>query len=302
MIQSENSLLLVDPYQNLLHAYRMLFEEVGLPVETAVNLEEAQRSLKDKEYSLVMAELFLPDPKGLNFWQETKISYPETYLILMTDAPVDEEVYAHIFNSGADDLIIKPFPPEKVLVHVRRGLKQRASILRQKKMARLALLDPICESQDSAILNHDYFKQCFRRELKLARRHQDPLSLMIIKAEAFEAERDGKKDFLKELARLLRKSTREEDVIGRENGGFGVLLYKTGHEGSRVLERRLSDLIQKHRPFQSESIQSLVDNVQIQSFTYPEQWKVPEPFSRIAGDLNLEIPLHKGEREEGSHN
>ena len=42
MIQSENTLLLVDPYQNLLHAYRLLFEQVGLSVETAATLEEAQ--------------------------------------------------------------------------------------------------------------------------------------------------------------------------------------------------------------------------------------------------------------------
>jgi PleD family two-component response regulator len=292
LIRSENSLLLVDPYKNLLNAYRILFEEVGLQVETALNLEEAQRSLKDKEYSLVMAELILPDPKGLNFWRETKISHPETYLILMTDAQVDEEGYARIFNSGADDLIIKPFPPEKLLVHVRRGLQQRASILRQKKMAQLALLDPICESRDSAILNHGYFKKCFRREMKRARRHQDPLSLVIIKTKTSEMDTDGKKGFLTELAQLLRRSTREEDVIGRENGGFGILLYKTGHEGSRVLEQRLSNLIQNHRPFQSERLHSIVENLQIQSFTYPEQWKVPEPFSRIASDLNQEIPFH----------
>ena len=98
-------------------------------------------------------------------------------------------------------------------------------------------------------------------------------------------------DFLTELAQLLSRSTREEDVIGRENGGFGILLYKTGHEGSRVLEQRLSNLIQNHRPFQSERLQSIVENLQIQSFTYPEQWKVPEPFSRIASDLNQEIPF-----------
>ena len=292
MIQSENSLLLVDPYKNLLHAYRILFEQVGLSVETAVNLEEAQERLKDREYALVMAELFLPDVKGLNFWQEIKNSHPETYLILMTDALVDEEGYERIFNSGADDLIIKPFPPEKLLVHVRRGLQQRASILRQKKMAQLTLLDPICETQDLLILNHDYFKRCFRRELKRARRHQDPLSLVIIKAKTFELERDGKNGFLAELAQLLSRSTREEDVIGRENGGFGILLYKTGHEGSRVLEQRLSNLIQNYRPFQSERLHSLVENLQIQSFTYPEQWKVPEPFSRIANDLNQEIPFH----------
>lgn len=293
MIQSENSLLLVDPYKNLLHAYRILFEQEGLSVETAVNLKEAQQRLKDREYALVMAELFLPDPKGLNFWQETKNSHPETCLILMTDAPVDEEGYERIFNSGADDLIIKPFPPEKLLVHVRRGLRQRASILRQKKMGRLALLDPICEARDLVILNPDYFKRCFRRELKRARRHQDPLSLVIIQAKTFDGlENDGKNGFLAELAQLLSRSTREEDVIGRENGGFGILLYKTGHEGSRVLEQRLSDLIQNYRPFQSERLQSFVENLQIQSFTYPEQWKVPEPFSRIAGDLNSEIPFH----------
>ena len=210
----------------------------------------------------------------------------------MTDVPVDDEGYDRIFSSGADDLIIKPFSPEKLLVHVRRGLQQRASILRQKKMAQLALPDTICETQDMIILNHDYFKRCFRWELKRARRHQDPLSLMIIEAKTSEMEGDGKKHFLTELAQLLRRSTREEDVIGRENGGFGILLYRTSYEGSRVLGQRLSNLIQNHRPFQSERLQSIVENLQIQSFTYPEHWKIPEPFSRIANDLNQGISFH----------
>lgn len=292
MIQSENPLLLVDPYKNLRHAYRILFEQVGLTLETAANLEEARVNLGEKGYGLVLSELMLPGNDALSFWRGIKSRHPETYLILLTDAPVDEEGYERIFNAGADDLIIKPFPAEKLLVQVRRGLRQRASILRQKKLAQLALVDPISEALDQIILNQDYFKRCFRRELKRARRHQDPLSLVIIKAKANELERDGKNDFLTELAQLLRRSTREEDVIGRDNGGFGILLYKTGHEGSRVLEQRLSDLIHDHRPFQSERHQSVVDNLQIQSFTFPEQWKIPEPFSQIATELNQEISFH----------
>ena len=143
---SVTPLLLVDPYKNLLHAYRLLFDQVGLSVKTAATLEEAKSTLGEKGYGLVLSELFLPGIDALSFWKDMKSRHPETYLILLTDSTVDEEGYERIFDSGADDLIAKPFPPEKLLVHVRRGLQHRALIMEQERLVRLNVVDPI--SQD----------------------------------------------------------------------------------------------------------------------------------------------------------
>ena len=65
------------------------------------------------------------------------------------------------------------------------------------------------------------------------------LSLLLVKTGPDLERAKDKGPFLVELAKLLRKSTREEDIIGRENGGFGILLYKTGRQGSRLLKKGL---------------------------------------------------------------
>ena len=292
MIRSENSLLLVDPYQNLLHAYRLLFNQVGLAVETAATLEEARATLGEKNYGLVLSELFLPGSDSLSFWKDIKSRHPETYLILATDFPVDEEGYERIFNAGADDLIVKPFPPAKLLVHIRRGLQHRALIMEQKRLVRLNGVDSISQEIEQIILSHDYFKRSFRQELKRARRYQEPFSLLLVKTVAPPLKTEEKGSFLVELAKLLRKSTREEDVIGRENGGFGILLYKTGREGSKVLEQRLNHLIQSQSSLQVDAFQPFLKEIRLESFTYPDQASIPEPFFNIIQEITLEFPRH----------
>lgn len=228
----------------------------------------------------------------MSFWKDIKSRHPETYLILLTDSPVDDEGYERIFAAGADDLIVKPFPPEKLLVHVRRGLQQRALILEQEKLVRFNLLDPISQAIEQVILNRNYFKRSFRQELKRARRYQEPLSLILVKTEASETEEAEKGPFLVELAKLLRKSTREEDIIGRENGGFGILLYKTGKEGTMVLEQRLNRLIRSQSSLQADDFKPFLRDVRFESFTYPDQNPIPEPFFNILQEISLEFPLH----------
>jgi PleD family two-component response regulator len=210
----------------------------------------------------------------------------------LTDALVDEEGYERIFDAGVDDLFIKPFPPKQLLVHVRRGLRQRALILQQRKQDQLALMDPISLTIKQIILSTDYFKRCFRQELKRAKRHEDPLSIILVKTSKSENEAEENDQFLMEVAKLLRKVTREEDIIGRENGGFGILLYKTDQQGSKLLIARLSHLIQNHLPFRKELYQSLLSGLEFHPFTIPDGARIPKPFSRIMQDVNREISVH----------
>ena len=296
MIRVGDPLLLVDPYKNLLHAYRILFEQEGLSVETAASLEEARSNLNRRSYAIILAEHLMPEADSLVFWKEIKSRHPELYLILLTDALVDEEDYERLFNAGVDDLFIKPFPPKKLFVHVRRGLRQRALILQQRKQDQLALMDPISLTIEQIILSTDYFKRCFRQELKRAKRHQDPLSIILLKTSQPENQLEEKNPFLMEVAKLLREVTREEDLIGRENGGFGILLYKTDQQGSKLLIARLSHLLQNHRPFRKEKYQSLLSGLKFHPLTIPiegpNEGRMPKPFSRILRDVNREISVH----------
>ncbi|MBI5583893.1 MAG: response regulator [Deltaproteobacteria bacterium] len=287
MVGVEHALLLVDPYKNLLSAYRLLFEQAGLALETAASLREARTPLAQKDYPLILAELDMPGEESLHFWKEIKTKAPESYLILLTDTVVDEEKYERIFDAGVDDLILKPFSPAKLLVQVRRGLRQRLSTRQADKKYVLPLLDPVSGSLERIIYNGDYFKRRFRQELKRARRHRDPLSLLLIKISG--EGREEKDYFLRELAELIRRLIREDDVIGRENGGFGILLYKTDQNGSKRMKIRLAQTIRNHRPFREDSFHFLIKSLKIQMYTIPDQKKIPRKFSTIVGDIDREI-------------
>lgn len=91
------------------------------------------------------------------------------------------------------------------------------------------------------------------------------MSRLLVKTAVPETKEHEKGSFLVELAKLLRKSTREEDIIGRENGGFGILLYKTGREGTKVLEQRLNHLIQSQSSLQVDSFQPFLKEIRFES-------------------------------------
>jgi DNA-binding response OmpR family regulator len=65
--------------------------------------------------------------------QWLKHQSPETYIIMVTHAEIDKTTYEALFEIGLDDLIFKPCPPERILVHIRKGIRQRDLILRKQE-------------------------------------------------------------------------------------------------------------------------------------------------------------------------
>lgn len=175
---SENSILLHDPFKNLLDVYRMILEGERYLVETALNLEEAFRLLSLKKYSLFITEYVPPLEDTYRVIEWLKANSPETYIIMVTNTSIEEKSYQKLFDLGLDDLILKPYSPEKILVHIKKGLRQRDFMLRQQTVARQSFLDPISYEIEQVIFNPVYFRKCLRQELKKARRYRHPLSLL----------------------------------------------------------------------------------------------------------------------------
>jgi diguanylate cyclase (GGDEF)-like protein len=290
---SSNWILLIDPFKNLLNAYRMILEEEKFLIETVQDLMEAYQSLRKRQYAVIITEYIPPFETTDSLIQWVKKESSETYIIVITNANVDEKTYEGLFTIGVDDFILKPYSPEKILVHIRKGLKQRSLILKLKELERRSLLDPIAEEIQGVILNTTFFKQSLRQELKKAKRHQHPLSLLLIQIPPKENLGDHFEILLKELAKILRKNLREEDIIGRENGNFGILLPETDQVGSKALVQRLSNLIQTHSPFTSDNVLSpYIQTLFIQSFTLPDQFAIPGSLKTVMEDVNKEYPTH----------
>jgi len=286
---SHHWILLLDPFKNLLNAYRIILEEEKYLVETALSLKDAYELLKERQYSVIITEYIPPFETTDDMIQWVKKKAPETYIIIVTNAIVDEKTYEKLFTLGVDDFILKPYSAEKILVHIKKGLKQRDLILKFRELERLTLLEPISERIQGFIFTTVFFKRCLRQEIKRAKRHHHPFSMLLIQMPAKEEIGDRFESFYMELVKIVRKYTREEDMVGKNNGGIGVILPETDQKGSQVLIQRLSDLINNHPSFKSDNVlKTYAKNLFFQSFTYPNQFALPESLSPVLKDVNRE--------------
>jgi diguanylate cyclase (GGDEF)-like protein len=285
---SENWILLIDPFRNLVSAYRLILEGEGYCVETAKNLNESIQKLSVRPYSVILTEYFPPFEETYLMIQKVKQTHPETSVIMITNAIIDEASYEKLFDVGLDDIVFKPYSPEKIIVHLKKGLRLRDLILRKQELETQATKPPHVAVTELN-LNPLYFMKCLRLELKRAKRHQHPLSLVLVEISNPKNLEDQLESLFFELAQILRKRIREEDIMGRDNGHFGILLPETDQTGSKAVVRRLSDLVQSHPPFQSnKTLRPLVKKLSFRSFSYPEKFVIPQSLKGIVEEVDRE--------------
>ncbi len=282
-------ILLIDPFKNLLNAYRMILEEEKYRVETSLNLRDAYQLLKRRQYSVIITEYAPPFESTDYMIKWVKRNAPETYIIIVTNASIDEKTYENLFSIGVDDFILKPYSPGRILVHVKRGLRQRDLVLKVQELERLSLLEPITEKIQEVIFNLMFFKRCLRQEIKKARRHGHSFSLLLIQVPDKEKMADRFDMFYTELVKIVKRHTREEDMVGKNNGEIGVILPETDQAGSEALIQRLSRLVLTHPQFKSDtSVEPYVRTLSFQSFTYPDRFSIPEPLSAVLEEVDKE--------------
>jgi len=276
---TDHRILLLDPFKNLVNAYQMILEEEAYFIDTALGLTDAFRLLDERKYSVLITEYIPPFESTEDMIKKLKANSPQTYIIIVTNATINEETYGKIFEIGVDDLIFKPYSPSKILVHIKKRMKKNEEFLKARDLEKRLSIKPLSDQTAPALFNPTDFKRCFRREFKKARRHHRPFSLFLIKIPTQEKTDGRLEDPCMELADILRENLREEDVIGRENGNFGVLLPETDQIGSQALEKRISRLFLTHPVLQTLSLRS---------FSYPEEFAVPESLRVVIEEIDKE--------------
>ncbi len=293
----DNRILLVDPFRNLLNAYHIILEEEKYLVETALNLRDAYELLSKNQYSVIITEYIPPFETTEYMIESVKKKSPETYVIMVSNAFVDGKTYERLFAKGLDDFIPKPYSPDKILVHMEKGLRQRDLIQRVRRLEELSFREPFAQEIQEIIFNAIFFRKCLRQELKRAKRHSRPFSLLLIQLPAKEEIGDHFDGFYLQLAKIVRNHTREEDLVGRNNGEIGIILPETDQAGSKALVRRLSNLIKDSSVFNSDdTLRQYAQKLFFQSLAYPNEFSLPESLSAalegIDGESNINRKTH----------
>lgn len=66
--------------------------------------------------------------------RDLKKRFPGIYVMMLTNGEVKASEYEEIINAGVDDFFMKPFSGEKILLHLKKGLKQREILLQKTQL------------------------------------------------------------------------------------------------------------------------------------------------------------------------
>ena len=129
------TIVILDPELNTQWPLKTFLENEdynALPVNT---IEEARKRFSEFEVSALITEYWINHSSTLETVRGFKKAFPEAYVMLLTHGEIRESEYEEIIDAGVDDLFLKPFPVKKILLHLRKGLKQRQNLLQKRRLA-----------------------------------------------------------------------------------------------------------------------------------------------------------------------
>src|SRR2546426_3063716 len=221
-------ILIADDREDNLGLLREWLSAQDYYVRCARDGREALDIARQDPPDLILVDKVMPQVDGLSVARELKRGDPTVPVIILTGR--EDTRRAAIFDdTGADDLIMKPFQYEEVETRVRtmlkkrevfRALEQANEELRRanERMARLIQFD-----EKTGLYNYRYFMERLTEEFKRARRYSNRLTLVMFDIDHFKEVNDryghpAGDNVLREFGEIMVRSSRETDIIARYGG------------------------------------------------------------------------------------
>jgi len=206
------------------HRLQAFLRKWGYIVHIAVDGGEALRLLEQPDGPrLAVLDRMMPRLDGLDVCRSIRTTgaEPYIYIILLTAQGQQQEIIEG-FDAGADDYITKPFEIQELKARVRTGARI-VELQEQLISAREQLRVEATHDSLTGLLNRAAFFEFYENEVGRAQRYGTRLALIMADIDHFKQINDQHGHLagdavLREVARRLRVSIRESDVIGRYGG------------------------------------------------------------------------------------
>lgn len=133
----EKNILIVEDDTIILDSLCEFLSLEGFQTSGAETFKDAASKLQKQSYSLVIADVNLPDGDGLELLNIIRKNYPQTVVIVITGyGTIDSAVRA--IKQGAYDYLTKPIVDDELRLAVERAVKQQ-SIISENERLRLQL-------------------------------------------------------------------------------------------------------------------------------------------------------------------
>jgi DNA-binding NtrC family response regulator len=130
----KETILILDRENHTRWVLKSLLENEQYLVIAVDSIERALQNFSEFEVSCLITEYRVAQSRALETVQELKSRSPEAYVMMLTADEATEKEYEEIMTAGVDDYFIKPFPSWKILLHLRKGLRQRGLLLQKKRL------------------------------------------------------------------------------------------------------------------------------------------------------------------------
>ena len=117
-------LLLVEDTPSIMRLYHEVLKKLDVELLTAENGARALEILDDTIPEIVLLDVELPDINGIDILRRIRARNLPSAVIVVT-AHGSVKVAVEAMREGAYDFIIKPFPPDRLIVTVRNALERR---------------------------------------------------------------------------------------------------------------------------------------------------------------------------------
>lgn len=244
---------------------RRELERAGLAVTQVAEFIDALSAACNQRIDLALLNLPADDVEATDFPNVLRGVALAAYLpvIIVADSAAVQH-RCRFLNAGADDVVSATTPADELVARVgamlrvkelhdqlaasrmalQEALRRERKLLAKMRRDNANLLTLVTTDPLTHVENRRSFQDILAHEFKVARRYNQPLSLLAFDVDHFKLVNDchghPSGDYvLKEFAVILKQSVRESDVVARTGGEeFCILLPKAGPEqAARFAER-----------------------------------------------------------------
>jgi len=131
---SQEKIVILDNEHYIQWTIKTVLEGEKYSVLPFDSIEKVMPILSENGVACLVTEYWIDHFCTLEMIRSLKQKFPEAYVMMLTSRQVGPKQYKEILNAGVDDFFEKPFPAEKILLHIRKGLKQREILLQKKQL------------------------------------------------------------------------------------------------------------------------------------------------------------------------
>jgi two-component system NtrC family response regulator len=239
------TILIVDDEKNYLLVLEALLVHAGYEVITSDSTTEALKITMSHDLDLVITDMRMPGPDGMEFLAQLRSRQPDPPVIMMTAyATVEKAVEA--MKRGAFDYITKPFKNEELILTIRKAiemhrLKQENRLLSRELQERFQFGNIVGKSKIMRQVYEIIEKVAQTRASVLITGESGTGKELIARAIHFNSPRRDK-PCISVNCSALSETLLESELFGHERGAFtGAVTQRKGrfelaHGGTLFLD------------------------------------------------------------------